>query len=317
MPSSLPTTDSNSKAVNTFGLGTYDNQPDSDGEHGENSNLELPEFPFDPFGPDRLLSYPQTTAASFVPYDYERPPQSKNPPPSHLDSVVHSVSEAKIPVGEPSAHSDYYDRTVVGEAIEDMFSGRGDDAYASSEEDSLPSIPSNYQIHDNGTQGLGNYWSGMTVEDQAVPAGFPSTEFEDPQRFQQTTFASMKKIATNIELVRSLTSNFLKTFGKKNLTKRHVLSFLQSDGNPQYLSSDIIRCLNEDHGLYVKDVLDEFPVKKSASTKVNSLSSIRNKLIELEINNIRDPSSSNSLRRAAADLSRTIVLLNKLGVKNV
>jgi len=76
---------------------------------------------------------------------------------------------------------------------------------------------------------------------------------------------AMQRNATNINQVVALTKDFLKEAGKKGLTKRHVLAFLQQRGLPQYLSSDVIRCLKLSHDIHVKDVLDEFPVYREAS----------------------------------------------------
>ena len=118
--------------------------------------------------------------------------------------------------------------------------------------------------------------------------------------------------ATNINLVTDLTSQFLKACGKKDLTKRHVLAFLQSLGHPQFLSSDIIRCLKLSHEVYVKDVLDEFPVHRQTTASQTSIASLRDKLIQLEIDNVLDPKVSSVYRRCAANLSRVIVDLERL-----
>lgn len=75
MPSTLPTESTIDKAVDTFGIGTYDSQRDQNGEHGENSERKEPEGKTlpddatkepqiaDPFEPDRLLSYPDDADA--------------------------------------------------------------------------------------------------------------------------------------------------------------------------------------------------------------------------------------------------------------
>jgi hypothetical protein len=327
MASSLPTESALDKTVETFGLGAYD-YPQSGFEHGEDSNQKknekaLPDDggPLDPFGPDRLLSYPTNMASAMMPGDIDRPPSQKTPPPSHLDSVVHSVSQAKLPPSDSSVtRSDYYDALNTASlvrSLDDMFSNSGDDSYVSSEsEETLPVPPSNYEFFDNNTQALGNYWSGSVIQDQSVPAGFPSTEFEDPSRWQKTNASEkqMMKTATNVDLVKSLTADFIKQYGKKDLTRRHIMAFLQKQNSHQYLASDIVRCLAHEHDIVVKDVLDQFPVYKKASS--NHLSSIRSTLIELEIQNMTKPEVSSVFRMAAADLSRTIALLERLGVSN-
>ena len=327
MASSLPTESALDKSVETFGLGTYDH-PQYGFEHGEDSNNKKSEKTLpddggslDPFGPDRLLSYPQTVATTMVPGDVDRPTSHRSPPPDWVDSVVHSTSQTKLPDGdEPTARSDYYNNMSVGQlvhSIDDYTAEHSGDTFASSvEEDSLPVPPSNYEKFDNNLQSLGNYWSGSVIQDQSVPAGFPSTEFEDPQRWQKTNASSqkMKKVAVNINLVRDLSSEFLKKHGKKDLTRRHVMAFLQKVGSHQFLVSDVIRCLKEDHGVQMNDTLDNFPVVKTASS--SRLASIRSRLIDLEIEHMTDPHASDLYRRAAADISKVIAVLEKYGVKN-
>lgn len=114
--------------------------------------------------------------------------------------------------------------------------------------------------------------------------------------------------ATDLAKVGALAEEFLKEFGKKDLTKRHVLAFLQKKGEPQFLSSDVIRCLKHRHEVYVKDVLDEFPVAKQASA---GLSSVRDRVISLEIENVRNPEVAKELRRVAAALTMVIVMTEK------
>jgi len=327
MPSTLPSESCLDKTVDTFGLGTYD-YSQWGFDHGEDSNKKksertLPDDggPLDPFGPDRLLSYPTMISTSLVPGDSSRPPSQKTPPPSYLDSVVHSVSQSKLPPEDPTvARSDYYDYMTTSTKVnsfDDMFSNSGDDTYTSSDEDSLPSLPKNEQEFDNNLQSLGNYWSGMVIQDQSGPAGFPSTEFEDPQRYQKTNASekNMKRMATDIELVRGLTKSFLKDFGKSELTRRHVMAFLQKNNRNMYFASDVIRCLKLDHDIIVKDVLDEFPVKKEAST--SRLSSIRDILISYEVPNGKNPEVASECRLAAANISHVLALLERYGVKNV
>lgn len=101
----------------------------------------------------------------------------------------------------------------------------------------------------------GNSLSGYTVQDQNDDnQGFPN--LDDP--YKNRTVVSMKKRqATNFVLVNELCDEFLKD-KYTNITKRHVLRFLSIKGQPQYLSSDMIRCLNERKNLAIKDVLGEF-----------------------------------------------------------
>jgi hypothetical protein len=119
--------------------------------------------------------------------------------------------------------------------------------------------------------------------------------------------------ATNINQVVALTKDFLKEAGKKGLTKRHVLAFLQSRGLPQYLSSDIIRCLKLSHNVFVKDVLDEFPVARAASTAGNTtVARVRNKLIDLECRYVLQPEVAGVLRRLAANLTRALIDMDRI-----
>jgi hypothetical protein len=67
----------------------------------------------------------------------------------------------------------------------------------------------------------------------------------------------------------------------------------------------MILCAAEDHGVIVKDVLDEFPFKKSAS------SGLRDILIREEIVNLRNPGVSKAFRLAAAAVCEAEVYLAK------
>ncbi len=116
--------------------------------------------------------------------------------------------------------------------------------------------------------------------------------------------------ATNVSVVNDLTSKFLKDFGKKDLTRRHVIAFLHVENAPQYLASDIIRCLKLSHNIYVKDVMDEFPVAKTASN--TSIASLRDKFIKLEMDNVLDKELSNGFRRCAANLSIVLAQMERL-----
>ena len=119
--------------------------------------------------------------------------------------------------------------------------------------------------------------------------------------------------ATHITQVVALTKDFLKVAGKKDLTKRHVMAFLQTLGLPQYLSSDIIRCLKLSHDIHVKDVLDEFPVFRQASAaQQTSIARARQALINLECDHVLDPEVASVLRRCAANLTRTIIDMERL-----
>jgi hypothetical protein len=337
MSSALPSESAASSAVDTFGLGTYDSEPDSD-SHGKSQNEKfvkktLPDGgPKEVQSPDRFLSYPEMegSVSSSLPSD------SKN----------------------PSAHSDYYDDTIVGQ---DLWPTEDAGVYAQKtvSEPSLPGVSKNEVTMDDFMGALTGY---LVTEDVSGPGlGFPTPQDEYPEHgidggslvsfdvkdkrmskmenslkafgrdeitigefFDSVSKTSRKysgktagavidgintgtiRKATNLTLVGDLTEDFLKEFGKKNLTKRHVLAFLQAGNLPQYLSSDVIRCLKHRHQVYVKDVLDEFPVAKIASGSTSSDKS----------DGIFRPEISRVICRVAASISTAIAVANKLEGRN-
>jgi hypothetical protein len=120
-----------------------------------------------------------------------------------------------------------------------------------------------------------------------------------------------KRQATNISMISDLTQDFMNKFGKKDLTRRHVMSFLSESNTPQFLASDIIRCLKLRHSVYVKDVLDEFPIAKTASDGRLSLAAIRAKLAMLESSS--QPEVVSQLRQCSACISSVIKDLEAIG----
>ncbi len=212
-----------------------------------------------------------------------------------------SDKHAELPTesDNPAARSDYYDNMHpghTGSARHALFSDyvaptEDSGAYAGQDKTSDSALPvpmKNEQSMDDWLQSLGNWWSGQEIEDVSSPQGFPTTDFDeninydrsdnqdggttvplgDPKMFASGGTSMQTRQATNINQVVSLTKEFLKEAGEKGLTKRHVLAFLQSRQLPQYLSSDIIRCLKISHDIHVKDVLDEFPAARKASLTV-------------------------------------------------
>jgi hypothetical protein len=368
MPSALPTTDTLGKAVDTFGIGTYDSQRDESGDHGENSEEKEPSGetlpqdggPLDPFGPDRLLSYPQEytsqnkhssvvkavrsiyeLAAAMTPGESDRPPERRRVNDDTLQSVVESVSQAKLPDGgEPSARSDYYDRMQTGQTektgikgISEIWPDEDSGAYASEDKISDSKLPGgadkNEMSMDNTLGTLGNYWSGYEVEDVSNPQGFPSEEFKEnididrsdnqdggrvlASRYGDQFNMERTRVATDVPLVVELTKEFIKKYGKKDLTRRHVMAFLTDNGRPQYLASDIIRCLKHNHKLVVPDVLDTFPIAIKAKTASSgNIASTRDQLIDLQFENILDTKASVAFGRCAANLTYVMAVLEKL-----
>jgi hypothetical protein len=356
MPASLPTTNTVDKAVDTFGMGTYDSQRDEEGDHGENSEKTEPEGeslpedggPLDPFGPDRLLSYPQTYtsqgkhASANVPGELDRPPSSRRINDDTIQPAVESVSQAKLPDDEdnPPARSDYYDKMTTGQGrMNNIWPTEDSGAYTSQEKTSdsaLPTVNKNEETMDNFLGALGNYWSGTEIEDISGPQGFPTEDFAENVDYDRSdnqdggkimagknptlTFLhsgllavsdAIPRLATDLTLVASLTKEFIQEFGKKDLTRRHVMAFLTERGRPQYLASDIIRCLKHDHKLVVPDVLDTFPIAKIASGRIG-IAGVRDHIINLQFENIQDEDTSCVLGRCAADLAHVMIDLEKV-----
>jgi hypothetical protein len=184
---------------------------------------------------------------------------------------------------------------------------------------------------------LGNWWSGFIVEDQNVPQGFPSEDLLENSAYPKSndetsggrilahvdtsntplnTGKDMNRTATNLELVGDLAKEFLKEFGKKDLVRRHVLSFLTGKGLPQYLASDIIRCLKHRHKVTFPDVMDTFPVKTASDSKVAGLVGSWEKFIQLEHKHILEPEVASKFRRCAANLAHVIAGLERLEDEN-
>lgn len=148
------------------------------------------------------------------------------------------------------------------------------------------------------------------IPDENQRAKAIETLYESLKEIPGSRVKPMQRKATNIPQVIALTKDFLKDYGKKDLTKRHVLAFLQKQNLPQYLSSDIIRCLKLSHSIFVKDVLDEFPVYRAASQ--TTVAQVRQKLIDLECHYVRQPEVASVLRRLAADLTRSLLDMERL-----
>lgn len=251
-----------------------------------------------------------------------------------------------LPVGGlPVARADYYDNTVLGaESMDDIWTDTVTNTYSEKEDevsdDSLPGVTKNEVSIDDLLGAFGNSWSGIIEEDLSGPNGFPSTDFSEnvdyPKSNDDTigqlvasvdTSISFKKsggkmnrIATDTELVESLTKDFLKQFGKKNLVRRHVLAFLQDRKLPQYLASDVVRCLKHNHQIVIPDVMDTFPLAKIASE--NSLdskkfieSTIRSLITFRNANNVSDETRV-SLTICEARLASVLVDLELLEVSN-
>ncbi len=344
MPSGLPTESALTKTVQTFGLGAYD-FPQYGLEAGEDSNKRkseraLPDAggPQDPFGPDRLLSYPDTVLAATVrfndedgvsvdyespvstaelPGDYSRPPTSAKHPETIRDPIM-SVAESQLPSGGKAVRTDYYDRMTTAFSVDNYWNSDDTSVYAG-EKHSLPGSEDNDAQISNGLNGIGNSWSNYIVEDQNVPYGHPSDTFDQGRNYQKTNASErrMNKVAVNVPQVRDFVKGLLSQYGKKDLTRRHIMAFLAKHNAPQYLASDVVRCLDIDHGIVVRDVLDEFPAKvKTASNprlSSTSLNQVRNTLIDLECRYLTDVEASDQYRFAAAELAHVLAVLDRMG----
>jgi len=337
----MPTESAQSKAVKDFGIGTYDGQSDSD-LHGEddeerNSGKSLPDNggPLDPFGPDRLLGYPQSYtsqgkhASAELPGDPERPPTRRRMEDDTKTNPVPSVAKSELPTDEDnvSARSDYYDDMKLGKSksFDDLWPDEDTGAYAS---ESLPNQPSHSALMDDWLGALGNFWSGFTIQDQSVPTGFPTEDFKENADYKKTnepghggyTMASdgiirrrnMHQTAVDLDLVGELTSAFIRKCGKTNITRRCITAFLQDEGlgDRQYLASDIIRCLKLRHKITIADVLDQFPVTKQASD--TNLKKTKERILHIACQRNYESDEAIVLRRCASRLSWVIRKLEKV-----
>lgn len=298
-------------------------------EMAEDPRREVNLSPFGPTPEFLELSRRMRGASGTLPGDSDRPPSGRKPEDRVLGPGVQSVSKSGLPsdAGNPPARSDYYDRMRQGlDRAPDpdgalLWPDEDSGAYASGASE-LPEAMKDEDSEDNYLGGLGNAWSGFVVEDQAGSAGFPSTDYLENANYPRDDrdgggyiMASKGRVATNFGLVKELTDAFIKAFGKKDLTRRHVMAFLKRVGQSQYLASDIIRCLKLSHKIYVKDVLDEFPVARTASSHV-TLAGTRDAVIDLEVQHLAEPDTARELRRCAASLSDVVALVERLGVSD-
>jgi len=319
MPSQLPT-DTVNRKVRDFGIGTYDSTDGGESEYNPEGDPDarkaLPGFPDvreedddiigDGYAPKSNVRKMGVTA---LPGDMDRPPrQKRKPEDSVIDTPISSVAQAELPSDKdnPPAHSDHYDRTKIGDT-------------------QLPGTAKNEQSLDKFLGSLGNWWSGWELDDVATPMSFPATDRppEETDKFLNvpTGTAStrrrsnaMQRQATNLDLVGTLASDFLKKSGKQGLTRRHVMAFLREGGFHQYLASDVIRCLQQRHDVFIADVLDQFPISnKVASESTNAkVAAIRN-LVEIRKRIASlvtlDSGASSVLKKCGDDVMNTVIEL--------
>lgn len=315
MPSELPPGPIRKrKRVLDFGLGPYDRDLDDIPEmesHPNGESLPSGGGSSNPLPPDIIgySTFPSATDVASLPGDIDRPYRSHHPAEDVIVRRVPSVAESRVPYGpEPPARSDYYDKLTVGES-------------------KLPGVSKNDASMDNFLGALGNMWSGFVTEDLTNPAGFPSRNFrEDPDLLDGGIISEgfiassvrrpgMIRSATNINLVTTLTDDFIKKHGKKGVVRRHVMSFLEESGYHTYLASDVIRCLAERHEIYVADVLDQFPTAdQNESAKVASMIHDAKKIrSDLERMRPMHRNASSRIGRIVADFESVIWDLERFG----
>jgi len=292
-------------------------------------------------------------ASAILPGDEDRPPRGRKLVEDTKDDVVPSVAKSELPSDEdnPPARADYYDPMHFGKESDEIWPDEDSGAYAGEEDESesLPGATHNDVTMKNWLDALGNAWSGYIQEDMNDPKGFPSQDFSENVDYQKTndsthggrvlaggdmrtTYDSLEptpgliralartapRTATDLKLVVELTKNFLKKHGKKDITRRAITAFLQDNdyGDRQYLASDIVRCLKHNHKIVIPDVLDTFPITKTASGKIeianNGLTGVYNRLIDLEVEHLHIPETASILRRCAARLARVMVSLERI-----
>lgn len=310
MPSNLPSEDASTKTVDKFDQFTWD-FPEGKFEHGEDDD------------------------------DREKPRKgvpdgggSLNPMPELLYDVTASQS-LPSDANNPAARSDYYDRLQTGKSVEDVWPDEDAGVYAQDGSSSLPGVPPNDLSMDDFLGALGNAWSGYVVEDQWNPAGHPTPDLREPpehkvisggntkflvtgtdKNMSDRPMSMLRRVATNIHEVGELASSFLKEYGKKDLTRRHVMAFLQDHGHHAYLASDVIRCLKLRHQVTIADVLDQFPIRKAALDQRVGVAAARDRIIGLQAENVLYPEVAYALGRCAADLAHALAGLEKLEGRN-
>jgi hypothetical protein len=250
--------------------------------------------------------------------------------PGDIDGIQNNPkwAEAKLPSEEenPIARADYYDRQSWGKKkktsvpTSDIWAEHGGDVFADEQDESLPTSVRNEGGLDNFLNALGNFWSGYETEDLNQEYGFPSMDYQENSNWPKSNqddsggkvMSGSMRTATDIERVKELTKDVIKEYGKKGLTRRQILSYLQKigEGFRQYLASDIIRCLKLSHDVIVKDVMDEFPVKKIASIKFSSRAKeIHESLLKFSSENI-----SPEMFKLSTEFARVVADVEKLGM---
>ncbi len=253
---------------------------------------------------------------------------------------------SQLPSGNlPVARSDYYDRTVIGTSIDQIWPSDDSGAYVSGichkDDDNddndndeitgaseLP-VPGKSEVKmGDFLESFGNANQGFVWEDTSGPIGFPSEEFKENVDFPKSNDGTLgqlvansnefdnsgnimhMKTSTDIKLVISLTKDFIKEFGKKNIVRRHVLAFLQDRSLPQFLASDIIRCMKHQHKVVIPDVMDTFPLAKISSDSRTRLGSIHRCITDLFVKCPHDTITSKIITRCSLNIGDVLAELD-------
>ncbi len=194
--------------------------------------------------------------------------------------------------------------------------------------ESFPEPERNDNFMDDNLGALGNSDSGYVVEDMSNPRGFPNTDFTEqsdfidenpilpevwhlqPFGYASNTGVIMNRTANSIDKVQDLTKEFLKEHGKKGIVRRSVTAFLESRGLPQYLASDVVRCMAHDHKIVVPDVLDIFPLAEDAPADVRRLAAVHAKVVEMQMGAKTGPAAV-ALHRAASSLVSAMARMSR------
>jgi len=278
------------------------------------------------------------------------------PPNSITEDDEENQDHSHLPNGDlPSARSDYYDRTVYGFSIkstlDQIWPDENSGAYAGEEKgqdvpededvgsSKIPVPAFNEHLMDDFLGPFGNSDQGYIWEDRAVPRGFPTEDFKENVDFPKSNDDSIggrlmasfgtsiadrnlgesmtDRTATDLQLVTELTKDFVKQFGKKNIVRRHVLAFLQDRQLPQYLASDIVRCLKHQHKVVIPDVMDTLPLGHVANEGRSGLGSVYRDLVQLRLRHSNDPEVDEIVRHCASRISDVLAALDILEVVDV
>jgi hypothetical protein len=243
-----------------------------------------------------------------------------------------AVDEGRFWPSEDSGSYVTQEQKDVERSDEDVAPYRDGDGHYVDDSGVIESYPQpewNDQVMDNGLGALGNSDSGYVVEDMSNPRGFPTGDFMEEADFldenpilpevwhlQPFGYAATERramtirVSTDVEKVRDLTKAFLKEHGRKSIVRRSVLSFLQGRGLPQYLASDIIRCMKHDHDILIPDVMDTFPISSEATDEMRRMASIHGRLLELSLT-VPDAATASRLNRCAARIAHAIMQLER------